>query len=114
MGEPVGLFMLAGGVFKCNFVTNFQIEVCILAPTTLGGGQYKAVECNEETEKKGEIKDEVSHGGALAGITCAEGIYYEAWVWDSRSILATGLRQKEKRRLRTRVREAEAQSLDLK
>ena len=39
MGEPTGNAMVAEGTFDCNFVTEFQIEICILAPTKLHGDE---------------------------------------------------------------------------
>jgi hypothetical protein len=81
MGEPTGNAMAAEGTFNCNFVTEFQIEICILAPTKLHGDVYGKVECNEEGGRKGEIRHRQSQGSAKTGIFCADAIDYEAWVW---------------------------------
>jgi hypothetical protein len=68
--------------------------------------KYGKVECNEEGSRKGEIRHRQSQGSAKTGIFCADAIDYEAWVWGSRSALATAsVRKAGERRPRMRALE---------
>jgi YD repeat-containing protein len=83
-GEAAPLELFAGGQFTCNRqVTQFQIEVCVLAenPET---GKFVNVKggCNHEGRRQGQVFPETRGGKAWVILPiCGEGLNYRAWVW---------------------------------